>query len=83
MKKAIYSISVLIIIMLSSCELGMNPIVQEPVNLSIAQKWYTNSEDDRYYVDFRNDGTLYHRYYQDYGSIGSGLNGFVTKIGYW
>jgi glucan-binding YG repeat protein len=26
---------------------------------------------------------LYHKYYQYYGSIGSGLNGFVTKVGDW
>jgi len=83
LRKAKNSISVIILILLSSCSLGTYPINQEPADITLAQKWYTNSEDDRYYVEFRNDGTLYHKYYQYYGSIGSGLNRFVTKVGEW
>ncbi len=55
----------------------------EKKNPSIIGKWFYNSEDDRYYYQFNQDGTVYHRYYQNIGPLTSGLNGFVTSGGHW
>ncbi len=52
-------------------------------NPSIIGKWYYNSEDDRYYYQFLNNGTVYYRYYQNIGPKISALNSFITKSGNW
>ncbi len=64
----------------SNNSVNLNSVVKTP---SIVGKWYYNSEDDRYYYQFYSDGRMSHRYYQDLGSIGGGLNAFVTQPGSW
>lgn len=75
-------------LVVASCALDTNPpdLTPDPNpdgGFSLARTWYTNPDDDRYYYDFRPDGSLHHRYYQDYGANGGNLNGFVTVIGTW
>jgi hypothetical protein len=71
-------------LIITSCKFD-NQNDSDPSNKSssIIRKWYINSEDDRYYYDFRSDGTLYYHYFQCIGSPTSGLYGFVTFIGTW
>ena len=85
----------LVVSFLASCL--QNPLINDPnapgddtdppdgdtPAFSIVRKWYTNVEDDRYYFDFREDGTLVRRYYQDYGPANPGLSSFVTAYGDW
>lgn len=51
---------------------------------SIIGKWYYNSEDDRYYFNFKSDGTVVYQYYQNLSSSQtSALNTFVNRQGHW
>ena len=66
-----------------SCQNNENPNDSPEEIFSITRKWYTNAEDDRYFYEFKTDGSLYYRYYQNIDSSLSNLNTFVTKIGTW
>ena len=59
-------------------------LITTPKTPSIIGKWYYNSEDDRYYFYFKNDGTVIYQYYQHLSnSPTSNLNNFVSKSGRW
>lgn len=78
--------AVVVVFIIASCSVGVGTADLTPdpsPTFDLARIWYTNPDDDRYYYDFRPDGSLHHRYYQDYGSIGGDLNGFVTAVGSW
>ena len=77
---------VLIIAVITSCqnsELSTPPT--KPINhmFSLERKWYTNIDDDRYYISFSSDGNFDLRYYQHLSTSPSNLNSFITKNGSW
>ena len=79
---------IIIALFITSCALDVDTsALADDLNsvelFTLVRTWYTHPEDDRYFFTFREDGTLLHRYYQDFGFSGGSLNSFVTIIGRW
>lgn len=85
--KHLFRFACLFLFLLVSCSHGLDEInnnkPKEETVFSIEGTWYTNPEDNRYYIKFGSDGSFIWRYYQNIGSQTSNLNGFVTQTGKW
>ena len=92
MKFLFYLLTVLLLLMYQSCDSfpnhtdnndSKNVITDNTTKIpSIIGKWYYKAEDDRYYYDFKSNGTIWYSYYQ-HAPSGSSLNTFVTITGTW
>lgn len=87
MNKIKYLIVSLTLLGLISCNSEIKTPTEKPKqpestkSYNISGKWYTNPDDDRYYYDFRSDGTLV--YSRLNTGIGSTKDSFVTYTGDW